>query len=547
MSIRILIVDDNATNMKLAADVLTDENCEITCASDAEQARFVLQDLQPDLILMDIAMPGMDGLTLTRLLKADERYRHIPVVALTASAMKGDDERAISAGCSGYITKPIDTRRFASQVFAFLQPQTTQRQGTASPVAATRMRRLLIVDDVAASRRLLRAGLEDSACQVLEANNGLEALEVLRREPVDGVISDILMPRMDGFRLCREIRASQAAYAAVPFVLYTATYDSPEDRQLACSVGADDYLLKPSPMPKVLESLGNAARSRGSRRYDLTPPSNAEVLEQYNAALVRKLEQRNEELTQLNHSLELRVAQRTAALDAANKELESFSYSVAHDLRAPLLHVSGFAELLRETVEPLQLPEAQGHLARILDATRHMNQLIEDLLAFALTAGSELATTDVDPDPMLDAVLEVLQSEISDRNVTWKRKPLPRVRADATLLRQIFANLLTNALKYTRTRPVAVIEIGSEVRQDEAVLYVRDNGIGFDMQHAHSLFGVFKRLHSLKEYEGTGIGLATVHRIITRHGGRVWAEAAVDKGATFYFTLPSAGMPEEKP
>jgi len=334
MSAHILIVDDNLTNMKLAANVLEDTGYKVSKAADAVEAQALLASIAPDLILMDLSMPGMDGLTLTRKLKADKRYRRIPIVALTASAMKGDDLKAQEAGCRGYITKPIDTRRFPKQVAAFLPG--AEMQASSSPNAGASLT-ILIVDDLVGNRKVLRAGLESEGHIVAEATNGQEALNVLERTRVDAVVSDILMPTMDGFRLCLEIRNSNTPYATLPFILYTATYDSPGDRDLAQSVGADGYVIKPAPLSVMLQALRDAQhKARREQRPDAAPIGESDVLEQYNAALVRKLEERNEQLQRsvedlqraheqilaLNRDLEKRMEQRTAALEAANQELE---------------------------------------------------------------------------------------------------------------------------------------------------------------------------------------------------------------------------------
>ena len=554
---RILIVDDNATNLKLAADVLANPRCEVLRASDAREALEILALRRPDLILMDLAMPGTDGLSLTRRIKADARYCELPIVALTASAMKGDDQRALEAGCEGYITKPIDTRRFRQQVMAFLPSETDAEP--AAPVATTARAGLRIhaVDDSAQGHKLLRAGLENERCTVIEASNGREALDLLERQPVDAVVSDILMPQMDGFRLCREIRGSGRGYAAVPFLLYTATYDSPQDRQLAKAVGADDYLLKPAPAGVILETLRNlrSAGQRSAAASAPTPAAESEVLEQYNAVLVRKLESRNQEVQQawaqlqqahehaigLNRYLEMRVEQRTAALDAANRELEAFAHSVAHDLRAPLQQIAGFAELMLERQGRGELAEQGEHLGYIVGAARRLDRLVVDLLGLARSSVVGLDLRDVDLDRVLDEAFEAIRGELSGRTIHWKREPLPQVRGDAGLLRQVFVNLLSNAVKFTRSRAAATIEVGRRAgRSHEVVLYVRDDGVGFDVQQAERLFGAFQRLPGTGDYEGDGIGLANVKRIITRHGGRVWAESAPGKGATFFFSLAPA-------
>jgi PAS domain S-box-containing protein len=240
----------------------------------------------------------------------------------------------------------------------------------------------------------------------------------------------------------------------------------------------------------------------------------------------------------LNSDLERRVAERTAELTALNKELEAFSYSVSHDLSAPLRNISGFAQLLQKRVDGSLDEKSERYLATITDETRRMGILIDSLLDFSKLNRAQLQRIHVN---LIRLVAEVQQESVLEtqgRSIEWHVESLPEVLGDWHLLKQVFANLIANAIKYTRTQTHARIIIGCEAgRAEEVVVFVKDNGVGFDMKHATKLFGVFQRLHSVKEFEGTGIGLTLVKRIIEVHKGRIWLESEPGKGTTFYFTL----------
>jgi len=227
-----------------------------------------------------------------------------------------------------------------------------------------------------------------------------------------------------------------------------------------------------------------------------------------------------------------------ARLEAANQELEAFSYSVSHDLRAPLRHVDGFSDLLQKHAGAALDERGKRYLQQISESARSMGRLIDDLLVFSRMGRQEMRDQEVDLDAMVREVRHEHAMDFVDRDIDWKVAPLGLVRGDASMLRQVFTNLISNALKYSSTRAHAVIEIGVQPTPTESVVFVRDNGVGFDMEYAHKLFGVFQRLHSAKDFTGTGIGLANVRRVIQRHGGRCWAEGRVDGGATFYAALP---------
>jgi signal transduction histidine kinase len=408
--------------------------------------------------------------------------------------------------------------------------------------------KVLIVDDLDINRKLLRINLEGEGIAAVEAADGIEALAALNDESPSAIISDILMPRMDGYRLCQEVRRSEV-HGQMPFIFYTSTYVSPGDEKLAMACGADRYLKKPSGIKDIVCALRELSVPRAALAREEPAPAETVVMREYNEALVRKLEERNDQfeaartqIAQANERLERRVEERTAELLLANEELEAFSQSIAHDLRSPLTVIDGFSYLLVEDCRGKVSQQVMDRLGFIGEASRRMNELTNDLLRLARASREEMVPQKVDLSELAAAIVDDLRTAHPERPFSYAGAPAAIVHGDLGLLRIALENLLANAWKYSAKTHDPRLEFGVRLQDGETQYYVRDNGAGFDLAAAGKLFSTFGRLHSAQDFPGTGIGLSTVHRIITRHGGRIWADAAVDRGATFFFTL--RGYPE---
>jgi signal transduction histidine kinase len=292
----------------------------------------------------------------------------------------------------------------------------------------------------------------------------------------------------------------------------------------------------------IVSLAATAQMVLNEKDYSVRAPANPErneiavLISTFNEMLAQ-IQARDAALGEAHDSLERQVQERTAQLNAANADLESFSYSVSHDLRAPLRHIDGFSKILLEEYGSTMEAEAQQYLNRIRSGAVRMAQLIEDLLKMAKIGREKLTCVPTDLNSLLQDVRADLQPECQGRQIEWLIGELSSVECDPGLVKQVFANLISNAVKYSRRREIAVVEVGQIEEDGMPVLFVRDNGAGFDERYADKLFGVFQRLHRAEEFEGTGVGLSTVRRIIKKHGGEIWAKSRVNEGATFFFTL----------
>ena len=376
--------------------------------------------------------------------------------------------------------------------------------------------RILIVDDEVEQMRALCNTLPDHGYETAGFADGESALENLGSAKYDLLLADLMMPRMDGIAL---LQAAQNIDPDLVGVIMTGEGTIVTAVE-AMKTGALDYILKPFKLSVILPVLSRALTVRRLRI------DNRE-LEQSVRERTSQLEVANRELEAANKELE-----------AANKELEAFSYSVSHDLRGPLTVIVGSAELLVEDYAAQMPARARQLLNGVLGSGERMRQLIDDLLRLSRLGRQPLFKRQVNISALVSEVLDELQREQSDRQIDIRMGDLPGCVGDPGLLKQVFANLLSNAFKFTRGKGNPTVEISCRQQAGEKIYFVRDNGAGFDMQQATELFVAFQRFHSAEQFEGTGIGLSTVHRIIQRHGGRIWAEAEVDKGATIYFGLP---------
>jgi signal transduction histidine kinase len=450
---------------------------------------------------------------------------------LTGLDDRGAELRALEAGADAFVHKEEDNSVVLARLNAMLRSAGAQ---ATKPSAASLLgpKKVLAVDDSETYLQGLAEALQADGCEVVLARSGEEALELLAVQSVDCILLDLLMPGIGGQETCRRVK-SAPNMRDIPVVMLTAV----EDRQSmiqGLSAGADDYIAKSSEFDLL------RARVHAQIRRKQFEDENRLIREQLLRSELESVEARTaKEFAEARAGL-------VEELEAKNEELDAFSYSVAHDLRSPLRSLDGFSLALLEDYADKLDEGGREYLRFIRESAQQMSRLIDDLLALSRVTRSDFQREEVDLAEIARSVAARLQATCPERQAEFLIAARLAAEGDANLLAIVLENLMGNAWKYSSKRPHVRIEVGATSRNGRQVYFVRDNGAGFDMAYASKLFGVFQRLHSVREFEGTGIGLATVQRIVRRHGGHIWADGKVDQGATFYFALSGGPHPPIK-
>lgn len=485
----ILIVDDTPANLLALEKMLERTDRTFLKASSGDEALKFALNRQIDLIILDVQMPAMDGFEVSQILKTNYRTREIPIIFASAekkertSIMKGFEEGAVD-----YLSKPLDPDITRAKVSVLLKLQMQKKELIEKNASLERL--ALLINNSAD----IIGVIDTSSMKFEEVNKAFTTILGYGPEEIEGTPLEFLLGEEDR-KLVNNLRTTDKER-----ILF--------ETRVNCKDGSTKWL-----------------------QWNVVNKNSKWFINARDITLVKATA---EQIMQLNSDLKSNIVQ----LEGANKELESFSYSVSHDLRSPLRSLMGYSQILGEDYADKVDDEGKRLLQVIQRNALKMNALIDDLLEFSRLGKKELGRAEVDMNELVGHVIDDMKGGM-ERTVEFHVDQLPAVKADPSLITQVWTNLISNAVKYSGKKSNPKVDVGSYRDNGNVVYFVKDNGAGFEMAYADKLFGVFQRLHKKEEFDGTGIGLAIIHRVITRHGGKVWAEAKVDEGATFYFSLPA--------
>ncbi len=519
----VLVIDDSATFRNTLGQAFEEAGYEVLLASTGEDGLRLAAARKPSAIVCDSNMPGIDGATVIRRIRLDAALRVTPCILLTASDGAGVEVRALDAGADAFVSKELDVELILARIAAVLRSAGSERRETESLLGP---KRILAVDDDASYLQEVSSLLRGEGYDVVLAKSGEEGLALLAAQPVDCILLDLQMAGLGGAETCRRIKQAPVV-RDIPLVMLSSD-DDRDAMLMSLDAGADDFIAKTCELD-VLK-----ARVQAQLRRKQIEDEARKVREELLRSEIRAAEERTAR----------RVAETRASLveelERKNKELEAFAYSVSHDLRAPLRAIDGFSQALVEDCAEELGETGRGYLERVRAAAKRMSELIDDMLELSRIGRAELTRGEVDLSSMAHEIAAELERREPERKVTFVITPNLTAQADSRLLRVVLENLIGNAWKFTSKKPSATISVGVTDSGNGTVYFVADDGTGFEQAYAEKLFAPFKRLHTEAEFPGTGIGLATVHRVVDRHGGSIWAEGKPGEGATFFFTLPSS-------
>ncbi len=514
----VLLIDDSATFREELAIAVKGQGYAVLVAGSGEEGLRRAAQQRPDVIIVDGVLPGIDGATVIRHVRLDAALRGTPCLLLTGSGERNAEIKALDAGADAFAIKDADHSLVLAKLAAMLR-RPARAVAVEHHASLLGPKRILAVDDSMTYLQELADSLRGEGYDVVSARSGTEAINLLAVQPADCILLDLVMPGLSGEETCRRIKAAPVV-RDIPLIMLTSRDDA-EAMIQGLKAGADDYISKASEF-EILK-----ARVRVQIRRKQFEDENRRIRDQLQLREVEAMEAR------AAHELAETRAVLVEQLSRKNRELETFTYAVSHDLRNPLRSIKGFTQLLLEG--HLGAIDAEGRelFGMVVSSTNRMEQLIEDLLRLSRIDRVELRKVRTSLSLIARVVTDELARSSPGRVVACSIQEEVWAEVDAGLIRIALENLLGNAWKFTGRTPAPQVAFGC----DAEGFFVRDNGAGFRMQVAHKLFRPFQRLHHEEDFSGTGIGLATVGRIIDRHGGKVWAEGEVGAGATFHFTV----------